>query len=95
MTVGWRGMRNDLSETALPIEGMHAGAGAMHERDDDFNDSFYFRVIQSELGDRLRKQYDLTEPWPKRWSELLQQLDARAGTGRKPRAPKSTRICRR
>lgn len=84
-------MRNDLSETALPMEGMRAGAGAMQQRDDDFKDSFYFRAIQRELGERLRKQHDLTEPWPQRWTELLQQLDARAGTGRKPRASKSTR----
>jgi hypothetical protein len=62
----------------------------MQERNDDFKDSFYFSVIQRELGDRLRKQLDPTAPWPQRWSELLQQLD-RAGTGRKPRVPKSSR----
>jgi hypothetical protein len=79
-------MRNDLSETALPIEGL----GAMQDEDDDFKDSFYLRVIQRELGDRLRKLHDLTEPWPQRWRELLQQMD-HAGTGRKRRVPWSSR----
>jgi hypothetical protein len=82
------GMRNDLSDTALPMEGL--GAMREQEQDDDFKDSFYLRVIQRELGDRLRKLHNLTAPWPQRWNELLQQLD-RAQTGKKLRVPRSSR----
>lgn len=69
---------------------MLAGVGAMQDRDEDFKGSFYLRAIQVELGERLRKEHDLREPWPQRWTELLQQLD-RVGTRWKRGAPKSTR----
>ena len=83
-------MRNDRQQDGVAYKRMLAGVGAMQDRNEDFKDSFYFRAIQVELGERLRKQYNLTEPWPQRWTELLQQLD-RVGTRWKRGAPKSTR----
>jgi hypothetical protein len=47
----------------------------MQRRHDDFGS--YFPPIRAKLGEALRDQYDLMEPFPQGLSELLRQLDAR------------------